>query len=100
MPQIDLIKTLVDALPDKCLEIGKDINGMYMVEYSNGLGTHPDIKEGLFLRGDVGRGATINEAGYDYIQKIQGKTLVFDYGHHREEVKVAFLKEEPDDAGK
>ncbi len=37
-----------------------------------------EIKDGMFLVGEYGRGKTFEEACEDYIHKISGKTIVFD----------------------
>lgn len=66
------------------LKVSKDCSGRIMVEYANS-----EIKEGYFLRGDPGRGATFEEACDDYLSKIRGKTIVFNaYSDSRREVRV------------
>ena len=47
-----------------------------------------EIKDGPFLIGAHGRGTTFEEACESYLEKIKGKTLVFNaYSHSRYEVK-------------
>lgn len=46
-----------------------------------------EIKDGMFLVGEYGRGQTFEEACEDYIHKISSKTLVLHaYTDHRKEV--------------
>jgi len=40
---------------------------------------HSMIKEGIMLTSEFGRGTTFEMACQDYLQKISGRTLVFDY---------------------
>lgn len=39
---------------------------------------HAEIKRDIFLEGIVGEGKTVLEALNNYVQKIRGKTIVFD----------------------
>lgn len=81
------LEVLVNSLPDERIEIGKDVDGNFMVEYQ-----HCDIKDGPVLRGDPGRGRSIWNAAEDYIKKISGKTLVFNAASaSRKEVSIAVL---------
>lgn len=62
------------------LEVFQIINGKIGVNFSNCW-----VKDDCFLIGEFGRGDTFEEACEDYIDKIQGKTLVFEeYGRRRE----------------
>jgi len=65
------------------LAVSKDVKGNICVEYQN-----CEVKDGYFLKGDPGRGATFEEACEDYMNKIAGKTLVFDAYGNRKEVTV------------
>lgn len=44
------------------------------VEYEGSM-----IKEGIMLTSEFGRGATFEMACQDYLQRISGRTLVFDH---------------------
>ncbi len=73
------------------LEVFTDVNGNVCVEYHDGY--VKDARTGTLL-GDPGRGKTFDEACRDYIQKIQGETIVFRSGTTaRREVKVLFAGE-------
>ena len=72
--------------------IGKDINDNFVVcmdkcaVYSN---------PGAL--GECGRGRTIEQAAKDYVQKISGKTLVFNYDTDSERfAKFIFIVDEVD----
>ena len=87
------IEDLLNALPDKNVSIGKTADGKYFsICYTNILGTAADIKDGDFLKFDVGHGKDIFQAAEDYIKKITGRKLVFDDGESREEVTIAFIQ--------
>ena len=62
--------------------------------HESGIGVHflnCEIKDGMFLVSDFGRGTTIEEACEDYIKKIIGKLLVFNACQDcRKEVKIIF----------
>lgn len=54
------------------------------VHYKNG-----ETKDGQFLIGEFGVGATFEEACEAYFEKIRGKTLVFDaYSPSKREVTI------------
>ena len=88
------IEDLMDALPGKFIEIGKDVNDKYTVQYTNGLGEAGMVKDDPFCLGVCGRGKDIFEAAEDYMQKISGKTLVLGSGTQREEITVMFIVRE------
>lgn len=47
-----------------------------------------EIKDGSFLKGVCGCGSSVEEACQDYLDRISGKTLVFDTSSGRETVTV------------
>lgn len=50
---------------------------------------HAEVKDGGMLHGVYGEGRTFEQACWDYLNKISGKTLVFDaYKESRREVTV------------
>lgn len=55
----------------------------YCVKYENS-----DIKDGDVLLGTFGRGTDFESACEDYLSKIRGKTLVFNYFGKQQEVTV------------
>lgn len=57
------------------LTVDKDINGQICVHYTNSY-----VKGAGVLIGVCGRGITIEAACQDYLERISGKTLVFDDG--------------------
>lgn len=80
---MDELDTLL-KLDGARIEIFKDVNGLYCVEYA-----HCDIKKGDVLVADPGRGKTFEEACYNYWSRIRGKTLVFNaFTSRRKEVTV------------
>lgn len=75
---------------DRLLSLGeqlvvfKDVNGNICVDYEKCWQDN-----GIFLKDDCGRGSTFELACEDYMDKISGKTLVFDRSDGtREKVKV------------
>ena len=75
-------ETLLSLSEPLCLS--KDVNGNICAEY-----WHCEIKEGSFLIAHPGRGHDIESACEDYLNKIRGKTLVFDAcTEKRREVRV------------
>lgn len=57
------------------LVINKDVDNNFIVSFDHsGVYTNPGAL------GECGRGKTIEEAAKDYVTKISGKTLVFNYG--------------------
>ena len=71
------------SLSFECLCVSKNIYGKIIVHYKNGY-----IKDGGLLVGTFGSGSTFEEACEDYIDKICGKTLLFDHPQRRKEVTV------------
>lgn len=68
----------------RMLSVGKNINGKVYVHYER-----CDVKDGCFLIGNYGAGNSFEEACEDYLNKISGKTIVFNAeSSNREEVKV------------
>lgn len=66
------------------LEVFEIINGKIGVHFQN-----CEVRDGCFLVGSFGRGNTFEEACEDYINEIQGKTLVFnEYGQKREVILI------------
>lgn len=66
------------------LSVGKNINGEVYVHYER-----CDIKDGCFLIGAYGTGDNFELACVDYLNKISGKTIVFNAeSSNREEIKV------------
>lgn len=61
------------ALKGHELEVWKDDSNYICVAYKS-----CEVKNGAFLIYEPGRGSTFEEACEDYLQKISGKTLVFD----------------------
>ena len=71
-------------LENRMLKVGKNINGKVYVHYES-----CDVKDGCFLIGAYGTGNNFEEACEDYLNKISGKTIVFNAeSSNREEVKV------------
>ena len=71
-------------LQNRMLKVGKNINGKVYVHYEC-----CDVKDGCFLIGTYGTGNTFEEACEDYLNKISGKTIVFNAeSSNLEEVKV------------
>ena len=71
-------------LENRMLKVGRNINGKVYVHYER-----CDVKDGCFLIGTYGTGNSFEEACEDYLNKISGKTIVFDAeSRNREEVKV------------
>lgn len=63
------------------LVVFKMVNGKIGVHFEN-----CDVKDGCFLIGAFGRGNTFEEACENYLEQIQGKTLVFNAFGNRKEV--------------
>ena len=71
-------------LENRMLKVGRNINGKVYVHYER-----CDVKDWCFLIGTYGTGNSFEEACEDYLNKISGKTIVFDAeSRNREEVKV------------
>ena len=71
-------------LENRMLKVGRNINGKVYVHYER-----CDVKDGCFLIGTYGTGNSFEEAREDYLNKISGKTIVFNaLSSDREEVKV------------
>lgn len=71
-------------LEGRMLSVGKNIKGKVYVHYER-----CDVKDGCFLIGSYGIGNSFEEACEDYLNKISGKTVVFNAeSSNREEVKV------------
>ena len=66
------------------LTVFKMVNGKIGVHFEN-----CEVKDGCFLIGAFGRGNTFEEACENYLEQIQGKTLVFNiYGNRKEVVLI------------
>ena len=66
------------------LVVFKMVNGKIGVHFEN-----CEVKDGCFLIGTFGRGNTFEEACENYLEQIQGKTLVFNtYGNRKEVVLI------------
>ena len=61
------------ALDGERLEVSKNSSGGINVRYQNA-----EVKDGMFLILDLGRGRNFEEACDDYLSKIRGKKLVFN----------------------
>lgn len=61
------------SLDGEHLEVFKNSSDEINVRYQNA-----EIKDGMFLIYDLGRGRNFEEACDDYLSKIRGKKLVFD----------------------
>ena len=69
---------------ENSLVVFKMINGKIGVHFEN-----CEVKDGCFLIGTFGRGNTFEEACENYLEQIQGKTLVFNtYGNRKEVVLI------------
>ena len=72
--------------------INKDINDNFVVHIDK-----CDVYTNPGALGVCGRGETVEQAAKDYIQKISGKTLVFNYGTESERfAKFIFIFDEVD----
>ena len=71
---------------DHNIEIGIDCNQNIYVNYKEGY-----VLDGCALKGEVGRGRTIEAALKHYIRKISGKKLVFGVGEDEERQEVQVL---------
>ena len=80
--EMNAVDRLLSLQPHN-LVVFKDVKGNICVEYQN-----CEIKDGYFLLGIPGRGATFEEACEDYMNTIAGKTLVFNSYGNRKEVTV------------
>ncbi len=79
MSAIDILLSL-----DKSLEVWKTPDGGIAVSYQN-----CDIKDGTFLISKCGTGDTFLHACEDYLNKLHGKTLVFNASSkNREAIRV------------
>ena len=89
----------VEELLEMFLKLNKDLviskitdTNEFTVCYRN-----CDIKKGVALVSEYGRGITLKEALLDYANKISGQTLVFDaYSNNRTEVRVLVVKKTED----
>ena len=81
------IELLVNALPNHRVEIGKDVNGKFILCYAGA-----DISDSVVRKTVCGRGLTVWEAAKDYINQITGQKLIFGEGPNREEVQIAILQ--------
>lgn len=71
-------------LENRTIRVGKNINGKVYVRYER-----CDVKDGRFFIGTYGTGNNFEEACEDYLNKISGKTIVFNaLSSNSEEVKV------------
>ena len=71
-------------LENRMLKVGKNINGKIYVHYER-----CDVKDGCFLIGTYGTGVDFESACEDYLNKISGKTIVFNAeSSNCEEVRV------------
>lgn len=71
---MNLLEQLINASGEIVI-ISKDVNDNFIVSLDHsGVYTNPGAL------GECGRGKTIEEAAKDYVTKISGKTLVFNYG--------------------
>lgn len=61
------------SLDDEYLEVSKTKDGDVAVCYRGA-----EIKDGMFLISDKGKGKDFEEACDDYLSKIKGKRLVFN----------------------
>lgn len=62
------------------------VDGEYRVQFAKA-----EVKNGIFLRGECGRGSTFEMACEDYMMRISGQTIVFDaYSSNRREVTCLF----------
>lgn len=76
----------------KALVINKDIDDNFVVYMDK-----CSIYNNPGALGAAGRGKTVEQAAKDYIQKISGKTLVFNYGTESERfAKFIFIFDEVD----
>lgn len=69
-----LLSNVQVAISRRLLEVWEFFDGEVGVAYKN-----CNIKEGEWLHGVFGKGSTFEEACEDYLSKIRGETLVFDY---------------------
>jgi hypothetical protein len=66
------------------LVVFKMVNGKIGVHFEN-----CEVKDECFLIGEFGRGNTFEEACENYLERLQGKTLVFNaYGNRKEVVLI------------
>lgn len=72
---------------NKRIIVDKNVHGKVYVHYENCY-----VKEDCFLIGTFGTGCDFEEACEDYLNKISGKTIVFNpKSSNREEVKLIAL---------
>lgn len=72
------------SLDGESLEVSKNSSGGINVCYKDA-----EIKDGMFLIYDLGRGSNFEEACDNYLSKIRGKKLVFDaHTNNRREIMV------------
>ena len=72
------------SLESAHLEVWKLSSGVVCVDYQGA-----EVKDGPVLKGVFGSGGTFEGACYDYLERIRGKTLVFNAGSStRREITV------------
>lgn len=71
---MNLLEQLINASGEIVI-ISKDVNDNYMVHFE-----HCDVYKNPGALGEAGRGKTVDAAVKDYVKKISGKKLVFNYG--------------------
>lgn len=84
---ISYMDMLLNAFSDETIAVFKDVNNQICVELK-----YCDVKDGIVLKGDCGRGNCVEEAARDYLKKISGKTLVFHAeSTNRKECKIIVI---------
>lgn len=78
MSAVDILLSL-----EEYLEVLKTYSGEVSVSYKDCY-----VKDGIFLNAEYGVGNSFYTACEDYLNKIHGKTLVFDHIGERKEVRV------------
>lgn len=69
-----LLSNVQVAISRRLLEVWEFCDGEIGVSYKN-----CNVRDEEWLRGVFGKGSTFEEACEDYLSKIRGETLVFDY---------------------
>lgn len=69
-----LLSTVQVTEARRLLEVWEIYTGEVCVSYKN-----CNVKDGNWLCGALGKGSTFEEACEDYLSKIRGETLVFNY---------------------
>lgn len=86
----DKLLTISNQLKLSGVKVGR--GRIYSVELL-WLGYSGEIKDGPMLITATGYGETLDAASADYLEKIQGRRMVFDaYGDHRYEVVIPILE--------